>query len=253
MNLRQKQSTNKPDAPEVGDGFGRSLDGDESLLRKDNDPPPPISPVSSRAPTSGSPPAPLILLRKISQSAITFINKDDNASGGTILDIFKDIFVGVVFGFITISFMIFLDHHNVIHLQSAHNFRTMAYNSLNDPETIASLEESSGLKFMTNENYNAMTAEVAQSQAKIDAANKKLEDHTQELELKEKELAPIKEEYEKLMADPSIRVDQYCEECKWKGKTSCAERVAYLMNTYHDSPVKAKIGAMNEPGCRKSE
>lgn len=102
----------------------------------------PSSGVSSAA-TSHNP----VLLAKviIAKVADLLLNSDeeDLTQPGGIITLLKDIILGVILGVLTISILIFFDHRGLVHFQSAHNFRSAAFQMLNDPETIQTLEESS--------------------------------------------------------------------------------------------------------------
>mmetsp|Transcript_11920 Transcript_11920/g.24041 ORF Transcript_11920/g.24041 Transcript_11920/m.24041 type:complete len:251 (+) Transcript_11920:92-844(+) len=244
----RKANIKKPDAPDGPEDSLIVATDEESLLRKES------APVTSHRPmASAAFSRPMAIFQKVMEHAVARVSTDDESqddTGGFIV-IIKDCFIGMVFGLLTISCLIFLDHHNIIHLQSAHNFREAAFQSLNNPETIANLEESSGMKFMTSEQYNSWQKEIDEATSKMESAKQKLEDRTKEAETKSTELAPLEEEYEKLVNNPLVGLDKYCGECKWSGKTTCDGRADYLKNTYNLSPVAAKIGAMNTPSCKK--
>ena len=151
----------------------------------------------------------------------------------------------------TISTLIFLDHRGVVHFQSAHNFRNAAFQMLNDPETIATIEESSDLKFMTMTEYESKTKEI-ESVAEKQAKNQEILDkRTGEAEVKAKEVAAIKDEYNALMGNPLLGLDKYCGGCSWSGRTTCDGRVGFLQDTYNTRPLVAKINAMLHPSCIK--
>ena len=69
-------------------------------------------------------------------------------------------------------------------------------------------------------------------------------------ESNKKEVEGIREEYNKLMKDPLLGLDQYCGGCSWSGKTTCDTRVQFLKDTYNTRPIAAKLSAMGHPGCK---
>jgi len=95
----------------------------------------------------------------------------------------------------------------------------------------------------------------------LSMAHKKIELSQEELALREKDLAeklkelqPYIDKYEELVKNPAVELDKYCGECRFAGRTTCDARVAYFMNTYNDSPLKAKTGIMKlEPACKRSD
>eukprot|EP01083_Nonionella_stella_P057993 152013_1 len=100
--------------------------------------------------------------------------------------------MGVVLGVLTISCLIFLDHRNILHFQSAHNFRNAAFQLLNDPETIATLEESSDMKFLNLSEYEAKVNEIDSAAEKLKKHAEVLERRTAEADEKQKHLDAIK-------------------------------------------------------------
>jgi len=161
----------------------------------------------------------------------------------------RDIVLGIVFGVMAISLLVFLDHRNIIHFETAHNFRNAAFNMLNDPEIIKNLEESSDLKFLTVSFYENKRQEIDGAEAKITSANDLLEKRTKEAEEKQKELVLIKAEYESLYGNPLLGLNAFCAGCIYGGGNSCAQRVTFLQDTYNTRPIAAKISAMGHPSC----
>merc|ERR1712238_84034 len=157
--------------------------------------------------------------------------------------------MGIILGVLTISVMIFLDHINIIHFQSAHNFRDAAFQMLNDPETIANLEESSDLKFMTQGDYDSKRKEIDGAAAKSASANEVLEKRTKEDEEKQKELESLKDEYGSLYDNPLLGLNNFCGSCVWGNNMSCDQRVMYLQDTYNTKPIEAKVASMTRPAC----
>jgi hypothetical protein len=259
----------KPDAPEAGQTY--QVD-EESLLRRaptgdsnnaDDDKPSPkssspkLSPYSNGggASTSAATSNPLLVAKLLARKVLHGLMSDDqdaNDTSGGVIPLFKDIIIGVTFGVVTISFMIFLDHINIIHLQSAHNFRETAFRLLNDPETISTLEESTDMKFMPFEEYDAIKTEIEEARSKLTAHESTIEARTKEAEEKRSELAPLKEEYDRLVANSNLELDKFCDGCKWNGGSTCGARKQYLSDTYNTSPVEAIVSIMKSaPQCKK--
>jgi hypothetical protein len=176
------------------------------------------------------------------------------ANGYGIITLLKDITIGTVFGVLTISFLIFLDHINVIHLQSAHNFRQSAFSVLNDPETLATLEESAGLKFIPIGDYEAMKNEIDAAAAKVAKVKDTIAERIKETEQKKAELEPLKAEYEKLLKESKLELDKWCGECSWLGGTSCDARKQYFIDQYGNTEILSKVAIMKQsPGCKKTD
>lgn len=167
-----------------------------------------------------------------------------------VVTLLKDILIGIILGVLTISIMIFLDHRNVIHFQTAHTFRNAALQLVNNPETLANLEESSDLTFMTVNDYELKRKEIDTAEEKITTADEILQTRTKEFEEKQKELDSIKSEYESLYNNPLLQLNKFCGGCVWGGGgMSCNQRVQYLKDTYNTKPIEAMMNAMGHPSC----
>mmetsp|Transcript_48519 Transcript_48519/g.103243 ORF Transcript_48519/g.103243 Transcript_48519/m.103243 type:complete len:248 (+) Transcript_48519:205-948(+) len=197
---------------------------------------------------------PVLIAKLIFRKVITLLiasDEEDVTQPGGIITLLKDIIAGVILGVITISTLIFLDHRDIVHFQSAHNFRNAAFQLLNDPETIANIEESSELKFMTITEYESKKKEIDSVAEKKVKNQEILDKRTKEAEEKKKEVTEIKVEHESLLNNPLLELNKYCGACSWSGKTSCATRVQFLQDTYNTRPIQAKISAMQHPSCKK--
>jgi len=174
---------------------------------------------------------------------------------GKIIVILRDVIIGIILSLVIISILIFLDHRDVIHLQTAHNFRSTAFQLMNDPETIATLEESSNLKFLTVDDYESMKREIEKKHDELKINTELLEKRTKEEEEKSKgkEADDLRKEYEALIKNPLLEWDKYCGTCAWQGRTSCDERAKYLQETYNLGEVVAKIATIRPPICVKQE
>lgn len=197
---------------------------------------------------------PVFLAKAIFRKVVDILSSDEEEdvailTPGGILSLLKDLVLGIIFGVMAVSFLIFLDHRNVIHFETAHTFRTAAFQMLNDPETIKNLEESSNLKFLTVALYESKRKEIDGAEAKITNANDMLEKRTKEAEEKQKELDPIKAEFDGLYGNPLLGLNAFCGACVWEGGNTCAQRVQFLQHTYNTRTIAAKINAMVHPSC----
>ena len=196
---------------------------------------------------------PIFLAKIIFRKVITLLltsDEEDITQPGGIITLLKDIITGVILGVLTISILIFLDHLNIVHFQSAHNFRNAAFQLLNDPETIQTLEESSDLKFMTMNEYESKRKEIDGVSEKVKNSEDVLIKRTEELEKKRKEIDDIKEEHDRLYNNPALELDKFCGSCHWGMKSSCEQRVQFLQDTYNTRPIAAKISAMDHASCK---
>mmetsp|Transcript_27628 Transcript_27628/g.66554 ORF Transcript_27628/g.66554 Transcript_27628/m.66554 type:complete len:245 (-) Transcript_27628:423-1157(-) len=199
--------------------------------------------------------SPAFLLRVTLRKVLPFLLTEEEmhlSHTGKIIVLLRDAIIGIILSLVVLSILIFLDHRDVIHIHSAHNFRSMAFQLMNDPETIATLEESTDLKFLTVDNYESMKREIEKKQVELKTPTFN-EKRTKELEerIKSMDADAIRKEYETLIKNPLLEWDKYCGTCAWQGRTSCDERAKYLQETYNLGEDVAKIGAMGAPSCVK--
>eukprot|EP00584_Thalassiosira_punctigera_P023520 CAMPEP_0172575706 /NCGR_PEP_ID=MMETSP1067-20121228/137348_1 /TAXON_ID=265564 ORGANISM="Thalassiosira punctigera, Strain Tpunct2005C2" /NCGR_SAMPLE_ID=MMETSP1067 /ASSEMBLY_ACC=CAM_ASM_000444 /LENGTH=303 /DNA_ID=CAMNT_0013368357 /DNA_START=115 /DNA_END=1026 /DNA_ORIENTATION=- len=166
--------------------------------------------------------------------------------------------LGSIMGVIAISIFIFLDHRDVVHLQGAHDFRAAAFQLLKDPETLANVEKSSGLKFMIMTDYESTRKEIDRLvEQKVDNDKKVKEQSEAEarqkelVEAQQKEVATMAEEYGVLMMHPLIRLDNFCGSCSWAGKVTCDRRAAQMKEKHHMGAIAAKLSVMEGKACKK--
>mmetsp|Transcript_41674 Transcript_41674/g.71333 ORF Transcript_41674/g.71333 Transcript_41674/m.71333 type:complete len:250 (+) Transcript_41674:19-768(+) len=168
----------------------------------------------------------------------------------------KEAVLGIILGMLLISAFITLDHLDIVHFEGAHRIRNAGFQLLNDPETIANLEEASEFKFMTYTDYENMQREIESAAEKISAMQADLEKQQAESEKKSQgdDVTAIKEEHERLMklGNEVLHLDKFCGECSWKGGTSCQGRVDFLKDKYGSHPFDAMDNAMKQPGCVKA-
>ncbi|KAL7534017.1 hypothetical protein ACHAWF_004695 [Thalassiosira exigua] len=242
-------------------------------VKKDNDPPEvdveapadekgPSSPkpaaaagaFSAASPSAGSSHNPVFLAKAVIRKVVTLLmasDEEDLTQPGGVVTLLKDVILGVILGVITISFLIFLDHRDVIHFQSAHNFRNAAFQLLNDPETIANLEESSDLKFMTVADYERKKKEIEGVTQKIKDGETVLAKRTGEWEEKKKEVDALRGDYNEMYQNPLLGIDKFCGTCHWGMKFTCDGRVKFLQDTYNTKLIEAKMSAMGHASCKK--
>lgn len=190
--------------------------------------------------------------RRFLHLMLTEDDTDPSSNLGFAIGLLKDIILGIVFGVLTISLIIVLDHRNIIHLQSAHHLRDNVYATMSNPDNLAYLEEETGMKFMSFEEYDSAKKEIDSSSDLTEQAKTKLDERTKELGEKKKELETIKEEYEKAKSDPKFKdLDNFCDSCKW-GPTTCGARVTYLIDTYNNGKIVAMMNLMKDGKCKKS-
>jgi len=197
---------------------------------------------------------PVFLAKVIARKVLALLapsDEEDVTQMGRFIALFCDVSIGIIFGVLIISTLISLDHRGVIHIQSAHNIRNTAFHLLSDPETMANIEESSDLKFMTIAKYESKRNEIDSVAEKIASNEEVLKKRTEELEAKKKEIEGIKDEYEKLVGDPLLQLGSYCGSCSWGGGKTCDARVQFLKDTYNTRPIQAKLSAMTHESCVK--
>ena len=102
---------------------------------------------------------------------------------------------------------------DIIHLQSAHNFREHAFFMLNHPEVLSNLDET-GLKFIPVADYEAL------KQEELEQLREKIALREQEGIEKKLLLSPPKEEFDQMMAHNNLGLEKWCGTCSWSGRVS---------------------------------
>lgn len=182
------------------------------------------------------------------------MNSKNQSSCEKIISILRDIILGSILGLVTISFIMILDHKNIIHLQSAHNFRNAAFQLLHDPETISYMETNMDVKFMSIAEYNSTKKEMDKAVQEMERLQKLLDERSAEGDEKKELLDSLSEEYNTLLVSstPILGFDKFCGSCKWGGSGTCDDRVQYLMDKYGNSLLSAKLNVMeSHESCKK--
>ena len=247
MSSRRQVDVESPPEDNKGDGVGNVPPATAFAAASSAD--------SFAAPSGvGSSKNPIFLAKAILRKVITLMssNDEDVTRVGGIVTLLKDIVIGFIIALFYMAAIMFLDHRNIIHVQSAHNFRNAAFQMLNDPETIASIEESSDLKFMTTSDYEAKREAIEGAAVRIKDKEEEMKIKAAKAEEVHKELEAAKAEYEKLMASPMLDITKYCETCTWAGKTTCGQRVQFMMDTYNMGKIASMNSAMEVATCKKS-
>ena len=181
---------------------------------------------------------------------VTAPDEDDVSRPGGILTLVKQLFLGMVLGVALVAVLVYLDHLDVVHLESAHGLREVAFDMLNDPETLANLQEAAGFKFLSMPEYEAMRREVDEAPEKIAEAEEELRRKGAEGDETWKEAKKAEAYRETLLRSPSLGLDAYCGDCAWNPGITCDARVKFLQDTYHVKPLTGKITVMEGSSCR---
>mmetsp|Transcript_48520 Transcript_48520/g.103248 ORF Transcript_48520/g.103248 Transcript_48520/m.103248 type:complete len:253 (+) Transcript_48520:124-882(+) len=212
-----------------------------------------VSAFDSLSAPSGAGHNPVFLAKVILRKVVALIMAPDEEDGDSseefsIISLLRDIVLGVVMGVVTIAIFMVLDHRDIIHFESAHNFRDSSFQMLkNNPEIIATLEEAADIKLMTMADYEAKRKEidgVAEKKAKIQET---IDKRTKEAEEKRAQVPALRTEHAGLMNNELLGLNKWCGGCIWSGKTTCDARVAFMQQKYSTRLITAKVGAMSHP------
>ena len=195
-----------------------------------------------------------LVLRKVCDLIANDADDEDITSSVGIIALLKDILIGIVVGVISVSTLVFLDHKGLIHMQSAHGYRDMGRAMMLDPETRKNAEESSGLIFLDDYEYQKNFKEIGSYPSQVKALEERTIKYLADLEVAKKEYAAIKPGYDILVNDPMLGLDKFCDKCSWKGgRDDGFMRLTYLMETYNLKPMRATIDLMKStPQCVKN-
>ena len=165
----------------------------------------------------------------------------------------KDIMRGLMLGFIIMLATIFLDYHNVIHLESAHHTRATAFRVLNDQDATAIIEDTSNLKFIKYSEYELMMKDVGNAGEEIAFRKEEIERRKAEADALHKEVESIQAEHKGLMekANELFEFEKFCPECYWQGRTTCETRQEFLERHYKVGRVESMVTTMKTTSCKK--
>lgn len=163
----------------------------------------------------------------------------------------RDVTVGIVWGVSVILLSIFLDYRDVLHFQSAHNFRHAAFQMLNNTDTIVAIEEASDLRFLTPREYESRRREVDGVAQFLAFRKQDLDERTAVADAKHKERESFAPEFDSviLRANELFELDKFCGHCVWVKGTTCADRVQFVMKKYKAGPNAARLNAMMLGTC----
>ena len=221
----------------------------EDLLQEEE-----TAPLTDAPPPRGAAPSSATLAGAVFRGVVdnvTAPDEDDVSRPGGILTLVKQAFLGVVLGVALVAVLVYLDHLDVVHLESAHGLRDVAFEMLNDPETLANLQEASGLKFLSMPEYEAMQREVDGSSEIIAKAEEELQKKQVEMEEKMKEVDSLVAEHNGLLENPLLGLGNFCGDCTWNGGITCGARAQFLQDTYKVKPIAAKVTVMEVESCNK--
>ena len=138
-----------------------------------------------------------------------------------------------------------------VHRKSAHGLPEAALAMLNDPETLANVQEASGLKFLRMSKYEVLRREVDRAPELIGYAKEALQKKLAETD--EKMMDSRRAELESLLKHPLLALEKYCGDCLWNNTAiTCDTRVAYVQEKYELKLITAKVVAMDHPSCIKN-
>lgn len=171
--------------------------------------------------------------------------------GGGMMGVFQDVMVGTILAMLAISLTMWLDFVGVVHFKSARRAREQAFRMIEDPVTLISLEESTGLKFMRLNEFNLLDDEISSYHRKFLEKQTMLEEQIKELEENKINLGLLQEEVKEL--EKKLGFDKWCGNCSWKGRMNCDERSGYVQKKYNKTPKMARNGLLQtDPQCKST-
>ncbi|KAL7462008.1 hypothetical protein ACHAXS_002406 [Conticribra weissflogii] len=165
----------------------------------------------------------------------------------------RDISRGFICGLIFISVLTYLDHHGILRVGLKRPTYESAVKSIAyDLKRLSAIEASTGLKFITFEQYNKLKMQLNKTLSRIEVSNEDLKERIRELAEIEVQLQPYRREYEELIKHSALELDKYCGSCFWMNRYTCDKRVKYLIYHYRDNPIQAKLAVMKQSlSCKK--
>jgi len=208
--------------------------------------------------TSGSGDVPIrVLSRNIAMTVLTDIDdetlqREDTETILIVITLLKEAILGILIAFALVSFILFMDHHFLLNLPTARNFRKATFAVMNDKETLHNFEVNAGLKFMEMEEYNSMVSEIEQVANRTKLAGSILNIRSNDLVGMEREIPIINAELQQELS--SLGLDKFCDKCMWspRMKITCGGRVRLLAERYQTEKYQAMMSAMQKESCRSN-
>ena len=198
-----------------------------------------------------------VYLRKIAMAIFTDLDdetlqREDTETILIVITLLKEAMLGILIAFLLVSFILFIDHHFLLNLPTARNFRKATFAVMNDRETLQNFEVNAGLKFMEMEEYNSMVSEIEQVANRTKLAESILNIRSNDLDGMEREMPIINAELQQELS--SLGLDRFCSKCMWspRMKITCGARVTLLAERYQTEKYPAMISAMQKESCRKN-
>eukprot|EP00579_Thalassiosira_antarctica_P002991 CAMPEP_0201903092 /NCGR_PEP_ID=MMETSP0902-20130614/55298_1 /ASSEMBLY_ACC=CAM_ASM_000551 /TAXON_ID=420261 /ORGANISM="Thalassiosira antarctica, Strain CCMP982" /LENGTH=663 /DNA_ID=CAMNT_0048437125 /DNA_START=145 /DNA_END=2136 /DNA_ORIENTATION=- len=200
---------------------------------------------------------PIVYLRKIAMAIFTDLDdetlqREDTETILIVITLLKEAILGILIAFALVSFILFMDHHFLLNLPTARNFRKATFAVMNDKETLQNFEVNAGLKFMEMEEYNSMVSEIEQVANRTKLAGSILNIRSNDLVGMEREIPIINAELQQELS--SLGLDKFCDKCMWspRMKITCGGRVRLLAERYQTEKYQAMMSAMQKESCRSN-
>lgn len=150
--------------------------------------------------------------------------------------------VAIIVGAVTISIVILFNN-------CSGRCHSAALQLLNDPETMASVEESLDLTFVTAVDYDSKRNEIDHVREHGASGDEAFRRISRRSEKTLEELVSARAEYESLRGHSLLGLDKFCGTCSWGNRMTCDQRVLFLRENYKTKLIEAKINAMGRPSC----
>lgn len=182
----------------------------------------------------------VIILRKIGSTCI-------GGEDGGVLRTFEDAVKAMVLATIASLLVIFV---GIVLFGAAEKARNQALAMMEDPEMLSYLEESSGFKFITVDEFNVYDEGIANYRSMLLKKQVTLEEKSKELEENKNSIGPLREEVKEL--ENKSGLDKWCGSCGWKGRTSCDARLSYVKDKHQKTDIIGKVEIMKDSSQCKS-
>jgi hypothetical protein len=170
--------------------------------------------------------------------------KGNRRGGGNAAKYCRKLGIAALLAYMIGGPIMFLDSRGYISIPFIKFLRIKLHMKLADPKTVDAIEQKTGMKIISLEQYGGLTKELEDTKAKIAEKEKELA----ALAAKKTE---IKEEGQ--FKDLNEAYAQFCAECKWRKRVSCEARKNYLISNYGSSELTALANMVkDEPQCKKS-
>lgn len=195
------------------------------------------------------------LIRFCASSPPRTINEKDSDNSSRCAILLKDIIVGLLSATGFVFLLLLLDYSIIAPSWASSSAGRTAHRITTaitiDPEILTEIEEATGQIFVPMDWYDEVHAEIRLAHTIIEEEMLEFIKKNKEMVIALNDRLEVKPEHEKL--SKYLELETYCGSCRWKGRTTCDERLHHVQKTYGDGEARGRILIIqNFPQCKNT-